>query len=748
MNKISLNGSYKLYITDGKNFDFDGVNFNGLGEPIDATVPGNVELDLMRANLLPNLYFADNIKKAEYLESKDFVYVKDFEFDFNDNCHRELVFDGVDTIAEYYLNGVKIGESENAFVEYRFSVDDVLRNGSNRLVVHIFSSVNHAKKYEHTPLNIGIYDGCYESLNIRKPASSFGWDILPRAVSAGIFRDVYIREYSAVEITNVYIATNRLVDNLAILTVSVNARIADEFLGKLTLKISGKCKDSEFNKICPFTFTSKTVFPYVENPVLWYPCGYGAPDLYDVTVELVSDGKVMAQKSIKFGIRSVDVRYTEEIGENGDFRIFVNDKLIKVKGVNHTPIDVYHSKDKEKYADIIGGIKNMNCNFVRVWGGGVYESDEFYSLCDENGIMVWHDFMLACHMYPQTKDFLDKISFECKNVVERLRNHPSIIAWCGSNETDWMYTCIGLNPNDDKITRVVMKDVLSAVDPFRPFFPTTPYFSNDFIKKQGGVFYVDLDEITAKRRPLSEEHYWWHRNDFLKFTDQNHKFIMEIGYGGCNSLDELNKYLPVGWTFKDDKFWGCHSYPTEDSRTTGLDYLLDGVENNNEELVSASRAYQAEAYKYIVERSRIRPYFNGICLWNYGDGFPIFSSAFVGYDGDKRPSYFTVKDSYEPVQCIMKYENGKVEVYIVNDTSFEGKVGLKISCVYGAKEKEIEIKANEILLADTISCGENQLITSELNVCGKSVGNYLYTYGGKIDYRRYKELLRSKAERH
>ena len=744
MNKISLNGNYKLYITDGKNFDFDGVNFNGLSEPIDATVPGNVELDLMRANLLPDLYFADNIKKAECLESKDFVYVKDFEFSFNDNCHRELVFCGVDTIAEYYLNGVKIGKSENAFVEYRFSVDNVLKNGNNRLVVHIFSSVNHAKKYEYTPLNIGIYDGCYESLNIRKPASSFGWDILPRAVSAGIFREVYIREYSAVEITNVYIATNRLVDNLAILTVSVNARIADEFLGKLTLKITGKCKNSEFVKICPFTFTAKTVFPYVENPVLWYPCGYGSPDLYDVSVELVVDGKVMAQKSIKFGIRSVDVRYTEEIGDNGNFQIFVNDRLIKIKGVNHTPIDVYHSKDKEKYADIVDGIKGMNCNFVRIWGGGVYEDDEFYSLCDENGIMVWQDFMLACHMYPQTQEFLNKISFECKNVVERLRNHPSLIAWCGSNETDWMYTCIGLNPNDDKITRVVMKDVLSAVDPFRPFFPTTPYFSDEFIKKQGGVFYVDLAEITERRRPLPEEHYWWHRNNFLKFTDQNHKFIMEIGFGGCNSLEELNKYLPNCWNFKDDKYWSCHSYPTEDSRTVGLDYLFYGVENNNDDLVSASRAYQAEAYKYIVERSRIRPYFNGICLWNYRDGFPIFSSAFVGYDGDKRPSYFAVKNSYEPVQCIMKYEKGKVEVYIVNDTSFTGKVGLKLSLASGTKEKEIEIKANEILLFDTLNCDENRLITSELSVCDKKINNYLYTYDEKIDYKRYKELLTRK----
>ena len=738
MKKTSLNGNYKLYITDGNEFNIDG-----LGAPVDAVVPGNVELDLMRAGLLPDLYFADNIKKAEYLESKDFVYVKDFEFSGSDDSHREIVFKGVDTVAEYFLNGVKIGESENAFVEYRFSVDDVLKKGANRLVVHIFSSVKKAKEYEYTPLNVGIYDGCYESLNIRKPASSYGWDILPRAVSAGIFRDVYIREYSPVEITDVYIATNRLVDNLAILTVSVNARIEDDFLGKATLKIAGKCKESEFCKVCPFTFTSKTVFPYVENPVLWNPYGYGEPDMYDVTIELIVDGKVMSRKEMSFGIRTVEVRSAEEIGEKGNFQIFVNGRLIKVKGVNHTPIDVYHSKDKEKYAEIIDGVKNLNCNFVRIWGGGVYEDDEFYSLCDENGIMVWQDFMLACHMYPQTERFFDKISYECKNVVERLRNHSSIIAWCGSNETDWMYTCIGLNPNDDKITRVVMKDVLAAVDPFRPFFPTTPYFSNEFIKKQGGVFYVDLEEIKEKRRPLPEEHYWWHRNDFLKFTDQNHKFIMEIGFGGCNSLSELNKYLSDGWDFNNDECWACHSYPTEDGRTTGLDYLFDGVKKSNEELVAASQAYQAEAYKYVVERSRIKPYFNGICLWNYRDGFPIFSSALVCYDGEKRLSYNVVKNSYEPIQCIMTFEKGKVEVYVVNDAVFEGKIKLRVS---GLKEKEITIKANEIVLVDTVSRGENELITSELDVNGKTVKNYLYTYGEKIHYPTYRKLLGNKDE--
>ena len=275
MNKISLNGNYKLYITDGKNFNFDGVD--RLGEPVDAVVPGNAELDLMRANLLPDLYFADNIRKAEYLESKDFVYVKDFEFNSDNDCHRELVFKGVDTIAEYYLNGVKIGESENAFVEYKFSVDNVLKNGKNRLVVHIFSSVNHATKYEYTPLNIGIYDGCCESLNIRKPASSFGWDILPRAVSAGIFRDVYIQEYSLVEITDVYIATNRLVDNLAILTVSVNARIADEFLGKLTLKITGNAKTANSAKSARLRLLRKRSFRMWKIPCFGIPAAMARP---------------------------------------------------------------------------------------------------------------------------------------------------------------------------------------------------------------------------------------------------------------------------------------------------------------------------------------------------------------------------------------------------------------------------------------------------------------------------------------
>lgn len=743
MKNISLNGDCKLYIADGNDEVIKEKRFSDLKNPISAIIPGNAELDLVRNGVLPNPYFGDNIKKAEYLEKKDFVYVKEFDFSPEKDFRGEIVFCGVDTVAEYYLNGKKIGESDNAFIEYVFAVDGIIKNGKNVLVVHIFSTVKHAEKYEYNPLDMGIYDGCYESINVRKPASSFGWDILPRAVSAGIYGDVYIREYSPVEITDAYMATARVSKEVAVLAVTVNAKVSEEYLGKTTLKITGKCKESCFSAEYPFTFISKTVFPYVKNPVLWYPQGYGEPNLYDVSLQLVAEGKVVAEKNLRYGIRSVKVEYSDKVGSDGDFKISVNDKLIKVKGVNHTPIDVYHSKDREKYADIVDGIKNLNCNFVRIWGGGRYEEDEFYSLTDEAGILVWHDFMLACHKYPQTEEFLEKIKVECENVIKRFRNHSSIICWCGSNETDWMYVCTGLDPTDDKITRVVMKDAVKRQDPYRAFFPTTPYFSPEYLKESGGVFYLDLPEITEARRCLAEEHYWWHRNDFLNFTDQNHKFIMETGYGGCDSMEELNKYLPDGWKFKDDSFWACHSYPTENARVTGVEYLFDNVPDGNEDYVYASRAYQAEAYKYIVERSRIKKDFNGICLWNYRDGFPIFSSAIVEYDGGKRPCYNVIKNSYEPTQCIMTYDDGMVNAYIVNDGDYCGKAKITLA-INGEKvifEKETEIKGGEIFFVGSVACKEGNLIESKLRYGNRKAKNYLYAYKEKINYDKYKKLL-------
>lgn len=735
--KISLNGEYHLYTFENETAPKTPAELKkSRANYIIAKVPGNVELDYMRAGLFPDLYYGENIKLVKSLEDKDFWYETSFTVNAKQGDNVRLVFDGVDAIAEYFLNDKKIGESDNALIPHAFDVSNHIANGKNVLYVHIHSAVLYAKRYEISPYNVAFPE-CYESLNVRKSAACYGWDILPRVVSAGIWRNVTLEIVNGVEIKNCYISTCRVSDEIAVLVVSVNADVP--YGKECILRIVGECVESKFIKEVPFLFNATTVYPYIENPKLWYPQGMGEQNLYDINIQLLYDKKVVAEKKLRYGIRKIEVKYTEEVDEKGNFCIYVNGKKCRIRGVDHTPIDVFHSKDKEKTAEIVESIADMNCNMVRIWGGGVYENDEFYDLCDEKGIMVWQDIMLACHSYPQTEEFLKKIAKECKAISQRLRNHSCIALWCGSNETDWAYVCVGLNPNSDKVTRIAIKDALYEDDPYRNYLPSTPYFSQRFVEKYGGQFYLDLKEIEDARRSLAEEHYWWHRNDFYSFKKMPHRFVAEIGYSSCPDKESVDKFLPQGYTF-DSKVWECHSFPTEEGMNTGIEYLFNSVFDKVEDKIIASQIYQAEAYKYIVEQSRINKNNNGIMLWNLRDGFPIFSSSIIDYYGEKKFSYYAVKASYEPLQCIIDNEENDIFVYVVNDSTYIGAVLVSVKSVDGKilLKKKIKIK-NGVTKIGEICKDKSKTIAlqTELSFANKIVKNYAYCKNGKITYSEY-----------
>ena len=667
--------------------------------------------------------------------------MKDFEYTLDPSARKvSLVLDGVDCIAEYFVNGVSVGRSDNAFVQHCFDVTHVLNNGANTLAVHVFSTIEYAKRYKISPYNVA-FDGCYESLNVRNSAASYGWDILPRALPTGIWKDVYLCETVGAEFDDVYLATARVASDVAVLVLSVNVDLPDEYYGKCKLTVCGKCGDSEFGYEYPLSFNAATVYPYVSNPKLWYPVGSGKQNLYDVTVSVVSNGATLCTKKLRYGIRTARLAFGDEVGDDGNFYVEVNGKKIRIRGVDHTPIDVFHSRDLAKTPQVVGDIADLNCNLVRIWGGGVYENDLFYDLCDEKGILVWQDIMLACHAYPQTAEFQAKIATETKAVAKRLRNHSCLLNWCGSNETDWAYVCVGLQPNDDKITRQVIPEALSEVDPYRTYLPSTPYFSRKFVSLYGGKFYLDLREITEQRRALPQEHYWWHRNDFKRFVDQHHKFIAEIGYGGAPSDELLDRVLPKGWKFDCDDGWKNHSYPTEDKRTTGIDYLFTNVPQTNADLAEASRLYQAEAYKFIVEKSRTNGDCNGIVLWNLRDGYPILASSLVDYDGWRKPSYKYVAASYKPLQCLFDTSDDGVDVYVVNDGLFDGNAKLVLTDGNGKTlfDGIVATKPDDIVKVASYKVDDGETLTSLLTFSNESVQNFAYVYKNKIDYAKYKK---------
>lgn len=471
-------------------------------------------------------------------------------------------------------------------IEHCFNVTDTIAQGENTLAVHIYSAMVYAKQFEIRPYNMA-FPGCYESLHIRKTAINYGWDISPRLLSAGIWKDVWLEVRDKARFKDVYLTTASVDEDVAVLVFSVNAEIPDEYIGKCKLVINGQCGDACFNAEYPMPFNNATVFPYVKKPKLWWPNGMGEQNLYEVRLQIVCENAVIAEYELWYGIRKAELKFGEAVGEEGNFALYINNKLCRCRGANWVPISLLHSQDKPIYEEAVRNFYDSNCNMVRIWGGGVYEQDEFFDLCDRYGIMVWQDIMLACHAYPMTDEFYAAMQKECEAVAKRIRNHPSLVLYCGGNETDWPYVCTGLDPNDDKISRGAIKDTLYQFDPFRSYLPSTPYFSREFVKKHGGRFYLDLDEIKRERASLPQEHYWWNREDFLEIREQNHKFISEIGCSGASDRSEMDKYLPAGWTFDDDAAWQDHSYPTEGTRQCGQQYLFTNVPDNDDDKILA-----------------------------------------------------------------------------------------------------------------------------------------------------------------
>lgn len=740
MKKIDLNGEYRLYSYEYQNAPANPEQVSGGW--IAATVPGNIELDYQRAEMLPDVFFAKNNQAAQALERKDFWYVRTFELlEAFDDTDAYLCFDGVDTLAEYFLNGEKIGESENMFIGSEFLVTNLLKPGENTLAVHIRSAIEEAKHYDIRPYNVA-FPGCYENLHIRKAAINYGWDISPRLLSAGIWKDVRLELRDKVRFSDVYLTTASVYDNVAVLVLSVNTQQTDGILGRCELRISGKCKEHSFANTYPLPHQSATVYPYVYDPKLWWPNGAGEQNLYDISVELLCDGEVLAKYPLRFGIRTVKLDFGEKTGDEGKFRLLVNNKPLRCRGANWVPVSLLYSQSRAGYPAAVKHFYDCNCNLVRVWGGGIYEGDEFFDLCDEYGILVWQDMMLSCHAYPMDDAFYLAMCNEAEAVALRIRNHPSLAFYCGGNETDWPYVCVGLDPNDDRISRGALKDTLWQFDPYRSYYPSTPFFSREFIREHGGRFYLDLDEIKKERTSLPEEHLWWYREDFRSAKEHNHKFIGEIGYSGAPEKTSRDRFLPENAAFEDDAAWENHSYPTEGSRITGNDYLFKNIPAGEE--YEASRCYQAEAYKYITELCRIRLYCNGILLWTMRENWPSFSSAMVDFYDKRKPSFDVVRQSYEPLQCIMDQENETVCVYLVNDTGKAQSVTVKI--LDEARNvlfvRQTELAEDKIVTElPSLPARDGSVLFSEIHCENRIIKNYLYMYFDRIDYPAYRKAI-------
>ena len=635
---------------------------------LSATVPGCVQLDLAEAGYLPkDLFMGENIKETEKFEEHEWWYERRFTApEERENVY--LVFEGVDCIADYYLNGQKIGESDNMMIPHELEVGCYLCDGENTLAVHLHSPMRRAREYDYTVKLLSGSPVSFESRYIRKPRHSYGWDIMPRAVTSGIWRGVRLEIRDRLWFSQLFFHTPRSGTVYYALAGDVHA-------AGLELELEGGCGDSRFSVRRPLSFSAGFFHFSIPNPKRWFPYGYGEANVYDGVARIYAEGKAVHEEAFSFGIREVVLDRADSLnGKEGRFRFLINGVEVMCRGSNWVPLDAFHSRDAERYDEALALVKDSGCNILRCWGGNVYEDHAFFDFCDRNGIMVWQDFSMACSHYPEDEDFKRRLKKEATDIVRRLRNHPSIVLWAGDNECDSVTQRLR-DPNTNSLTRELLPKVIEENDPSRAFLPSSPYLSSEVYAAGGRSQEFGTSII--------EDHLWGPRDYFKSDYYKNNQsaFVSETGYHGCPALASIRKFITPErvWPYVNNPEWILHS-----SDQRGNDFrvmlmekqvrqLFGEVPTDPDEYVLASQISQAEAKKYFVERIRVaRPKKTGIIWWNLLDGWPQMSDAVVDYYFRKKLAYFYIKRSQAVFTVAAgEMQNWGLPIYACNDSLTE-----------------------------------------------------------------------------
>ena len=721
--KISLNGTdWNLsFAKQPRVYADNPEDFRKLPEikTIQATVPGNAEIDLLNAKLIKDPMVGDNVFELRKYESYQWMYSRTFPTPKLEDGQRAILnLQGVDTLADVYVNNRLVGRPENMFIEHKFDITDYLSKiGTNTIDIIIRSAPIESKKYN--PVFGGGRDTRSEYMHVRKAASGYGWDIHPRLVTAGLWRDVSLDIENQTRIVDTHFYTNSVnpKDAKASATIDVKIDAPYDQIDNLTLSatISKDGKILYSTKELFFTYSNAVKFN-VNGVELWWPRGYGNSTLYNLCVEILDkSGRTIARQNKRIGFRTVTLDFKElELPDGqykgfgngnlsaanlkdkvkGEFKFYVNNTPIFMKGTNWVPLDASHSRDAKHVKNALQMIADLNCNMIRCWGGNVYEDSEFFDLCDEYGVMIWQDFAMGCSVYPQDAEFIKKIEEEVNSVVLKLRSHPCLALWAGNNENDQAYSWrareFKINPSHDRISRFTIPNAIMEYDWSRPYLPSSPYLSEITIKE-------------PNKYAAPEVHLWgprgYYKDTFYK--DSLAIFVSEIGYHGCPNRESLEKMMTKDFVYpwtKDGKWnkqWQAKatmSFPNthvEENRnnlmTKQVKILFGEVPQDLDEFVFASQAVQAEAKKYFIELWRTQKFEpkTGILWWNLRDAWPILSDAIVDYYGSKKLAYYFIKRVQEDV-CVMI--NDDFEIVVANDTMKPVKGSVVVRDIQTSKE--------------------------------------------------------------
>jgi beta-mannosidase len=717
---------------------------------IDAQVPGNVELDLARAGLERDPFFGNNLYDYRKYEFCQWWLRRAFTAPARpaEGTEAVLRIEGLNTYGTIWLNGEPLGSVSNMLTSHELDVTDRLSWGAeNVITVRIESAMNKAREMD-LPVHVYGTESHDEMLALRMPAHSFGWDIMPRFLSAGIWRPIGVDERPRDRITDAYYATTALGPLGAELTVRYRFRASDPMLQGYTMRLRGSCGSSRFEKTITANFVAAGIVVKIPDPQLWWPRGYGEPRLYDVELALLKDGAVVDARVERIGLRTVKIERRYEEGDKGEFKIWINGTPIMAMGSNWVPLDAFHSRDAGRLDAAFQMVNDTGCNILRCWGGNVYEDHPFFDLCDQNGVMVWQDFSFACGSYRQDEEFLKQVTDEARNIIRKLRNHPSILLWAGDNEIDQMFWYMGYREPHARTNRISRETLPNAVrdhDPYRPYIESSPCIP----------YSIEGDYS------VPEQHNWGPR-DYFKgefYGRTSAHFISEIGYHGCPAVSSLKKYISKDklWPMPNDE-WDTHNteYIRWDRREYNRNVLMRNqvqalfgqVPDTLEEFALASQISQAEAKKFFIEMVRSRKWRRtGLIWWNLLDGWPQISDAVVDYYLSKKIAYHYIKRSQEPVCLIMKEpQNWVYECIVDNNTLAERDVEWRIEdgdtgALRAEGRTRAAANANTFVTNVSMIPGIQEFFIMRWKVEGREYANHYVAGYIPMDLGRYKKRL-------
>lgn len=642
-------------------------NISFINPGIEVNVPGDIYMHLMDANLIDNPFYADNELRLEWIAQCNWEYTTEIEIEDTSQIDT-LVFEGLDTIADIYLNGNYIQQTKNMFIRYSFAVTDYLQQGINTIKVIFHSPLIKAfeKKTDIVQLPSARHK---DRVFIRKAQYSFGWDWGPAFPAMGIWKDAYLMK-SQVEINHIKFETISIKNKKAV--VLIKAFLSTKLAKKHSFMVKLSDEKQKFEKSVFANGVDEIGYQVeIENAQLWWPHTMGKPHLYDLQITVLNEkNEEVCNYRKKVGVRTVELKLKDR-GRNC-FKFFINGESLFLKGANWIPADSFLPRvSSKKYENLIVAARQCNMNVLRVWGGGIYEEDVFYELCDREGVMVWQDFMFACATYPDDDMFLANVKEEITQNLQRLAYHPSIIIWCGNNENEWIWHQHYGSPVENmqgfEFFHKIIPDWLSKLDTTRPYWPSSPFGD-------------DEDPNSEQSGNRHAWHIWSQWVDYKEVKNDESLFVTEFGFQAPANLETFKTVIPKEALTSQSRLFEFHNKQEEGSER--LFRFLSGhlpVKTDIESFIYLTQLNQGLALKTCLEHWRLRwPDTAGSIIWQLNDCWPVSSWSLIDSENRRKHSYYFTKHSFQNILAFVVEKGDEVHVVVLNDNKNDLKGMLKI----------------------------------------------------------------------